>query len=303
MFYIEECRYNEKGAPKHKQKVFHGNITAMCLNLEMNSVAKTNESKDVDYKFMSKCSKLLSKEEFVKLEGYGDCTWNGKSVRKWIKFVHNTLTTIGYHEFKVRTEMGRYFLVFYCWFGVPLTILCYIHFGRIVRICIRRAIRRIEAHFFNREEPLNIRHKVLLYNSGLIIIVLLISAGILQSGLTNLTFIECLYFCTGVVSTSGNDGSHIDTTFYETHTSLSILLEIFQIIGLGLVSSLIQAGSSYQRAKHRRQRLDLQAHQKLLNSQSKQTANGPKQNLLNGAIEMDSLVILVKNGDTHDSRT
>ena len=95
IFYIEECRYNEKGTMKHKQKVFHGNITAVCLNLAVNSIEKSNDTKDIDNEFMSKCSKLLSKEELVELKGYGDCTWNGRSVRKWTKFVHNTLTTIG----------------------------------------------------------------------------------------------------------------------------------------------------------------------------------------------------------------
>ena len=197
--------------------------------------------------------------------------------------------------------MGKSFLVFYCWLGVPLTILCYIQFGRIVRVSIRRAIRRIEAHFFNREEPLNIRHKVLFYNSVMIILVLLISAAILQSGMKHLSFIECLYYNTGAVSTSGNDGYHIDKKFFETNTSLSIILEIFHIIGFGLISSLIQAGVSYQRAKHRRQRLNLHDRQKLLNPESKATANGPKTNL-NGAIEMDSLVILVKNDEANGLR-
>ena len=95
IFYIEECRYNDKGTMKHKQKVFHGNITAVCLNLAVNSIEKSNDTKDIDNEFMSKCLKLLSKEELVELKGYGDCTWNGRSVRKWTKFVHNTLTTIG----------------------------------------------------------------------------------------------------------------------------------------------------------------------------------------------------------------
>ena len=202
---------------------------------------------------------------------------------------------------KVRTEMGKSFLIFYCWLGVPLTILCYIQLGRIVRVTIRRAIRRIEAHFFNREEPLNIRHKVLFYNSVMIIIILLISTAILHSGMQHLSFIECLYYNTGAVSTSGNDGYHIDKIFFEKNTSLSILLDIFQVIGLGLVSSLIQAGVSYQRAKHKRQRLNLHDHRKLLNSENKATANGPKTNL-NGAIEMDSLVILVKNDEANGLR-
>ena len=203
----------------------------------------------------------------------------------------------GYHEFKVRTEMGKSFLIFYCWLGVPLTILCYIQFGRIIRVSIRRAIRRIEAHFFNRDEPRNIRHKLLFYNSVLIIVVVLIAASILYSGGDKLSFIDCLYYCTGAVSTSGNDGYHIDTEFFENNASLSLMLEIFQIIGLGLVSSLIQAGASFQRAKHRRQRLDLHDRRKLLHPENKATANGAKNNVLNGAIEMDSLVILVKNDE------
>ena len=202
----------------------------------------------------------------------------------------------GYHEFKVKTEIGKSFLAFYCCIGVPLAILCYIHFGRIVRISIRRTIRRIEAHFCNREEPLNIRHKVLFYNSILIIIALLLYAAILRLNSTQWSFIECIYYATGIISTSGNDGLLVDTTFFENHMSLSILLDIIQILGLGLVSSLIQAGVEYQRAKHKRQRLDLHDRHKLLNSESRATANGPK-NFANGTIAMDSVVILVKNDE------
>lgn len=176
---------------------------------------------------------------------------------------------------------------------MPLAILCYIHFGRIVRICIRRGIRRIEAHCFNRQEPRNIRHKVLFYNSILIIVVILLSATTLRFNSKEWSLIECLYYFTGTISTSGNDGDQIDTKFFEMNMGLSILLEIFQIIGLGLVSSLIQAGVGYQRAKHSRQRLDLTDHRKLVSSEGRATANGAKSNV--GAIPMESVVILVKN--------
>ena len=95
MFYIEECRYNANGTPKETQKIFNGNLTALCLKLVVHNSGISNEtSRDViDSNSMKRCLALLSKGELR--EGYGDCTWNARSVRKWIKFVHNTLTTIG----------------------------------------------------------------------------------------------------------------------------------------------------------------------------------------------------------------
>lgn len=97
MFYIEECRNNSNKIPKARRRIFTGNITAVCLNLALQIFQGTNgtSSNSIEKDFMSRCSTLLSQEKLVDLEGYGDCSWNGRSVRKWIKFVHNTLTTIG----------------------------------------------------------------------------------------------------------------------------------------------------------------------------------------------------------------
>ena len=176
---------------------------------------------------------------------------------------------------------------------MPLAILCYIHLGRIVRVTIRRAIRSTEAHFFNRTEPRNIRHKVVLYTCVLILIVIMLSAGAVRLNTKQWSFLECLYFYTGVVSTSGNDGSNIDTIFFEQHLGLSILLDVLQVIGLGLVSSLIQAGVGFQIAKHKRQRLPL--HDAI--KPSAQRANGTQKDVVNGTVAMDSLVILVRNDE------
>lgn len=207
----------------------------------------------------------------------------------------------GYHEFKVQSSNGQWFVVFYSLIGIPLAIVCYIYFGRIVRICIRRAVRRIEAHFFNREEPLHMRHKVVFYNSVLIILVVLSSATILRFNSTNWSFIQCLYYYTGTISTSGNNNSQMDTRFFETNMLLSFILEIIQIIGLGLVSSLIQAGVGYMMAKQRRQRLDLHDHRKPIHPMNKPIAPRPKPNVDNGTIAMDSLLILVKDDERHNS--
>ena len=179
--------------------------------------------------------------------------------------------------------------------GIPLSALCYIHFGRIIRVIFRKFIRKVEGHFFNRAEPRNIRHKVLFYNSVTIIIIIIVPAIIVKSkGKESWTLIDCLYYFMGVVSTSGNEHLKIDSGFFILNTGLSVLIDSCQVLSLGLVSSLIQAGASFHRAKHKRSRLPLHRH-----ADKKQEDVEPQNGVVNGTVAMDSLVILVRqDGDT-----
>ena len=98
IFYIEECKNEDMKESKIRKKVFTGNITTMCVSLAANILTNSNETRMFDKQlseFMSKCSKLLSMESFVDTSGREGCSWSWKSIRKWIKFVHNTLATIG----------------------------------------------------------------------------------------------------------------------------------------------------------------------------------------------------------------
>ena len=186
--------------------------------------------------------------------------------------------------------------------GVPLAILCYIHFGGIVRVCIRRVVRKIEAHFCNRTEPRNLRHKVVFYNAILIVLLIFILAGIVTSSTEQWSFIDCLYYFSGTISTAGNDDVGIDIRFFEINEGLSILLDLLQILGLGLVSSLIQSGVGLRHAKHKRQRLPLHDVGKGPATAPTVTANGPKKDtVINGTVAMDSLVILVRNDEIQET--
>ncbi len=171
--------------------------------------------------------------------------------------------------------------------------MCYIHFGRIIRVATRRTIRKVEAHFFNRTEPRNIRHKVAFYNAVLIIICTIIPSILLKAnGDDQWTFLDCLYYYTGIMSTTGNDEIQIDTKFFNRHLGLSLLLDLFQILGLGLASSLIQSGAGLHRAKHKRCRLPLRQ-----NNHAGGESNDSRNDVISGTVAMDSLVILVREGE------
>lgn len=186
-------------------------------------------------------------------------------------------------------------MIVYLCFGIPLSILCYIHFGRIIRVFIRRIIRRIEEHFFRRTEPNNLRQKVIFYNSVMIIMITILAAVILKlNGEQSWTFVDCLYHYTGVVSTSGMGHSNMNSEFLMFSSGLSVLIEIMQLLAVGLVSSLIQAIVSLQRAKHHRGKLHLKPHQ-TTNQVDRPEASSPRNNVVNGTVAMDSLVILVQN--------
>ena len=100
-FYIEECR-DETPTSNRKKRAFLGNITDICRNiagqmfLNTNNSLKPKENRSLlDLSsFMARCYRLLDKEEIV-FKTKRECAWNWKNLRKWIKFVHNTLATIG----------------------------------------------------------------------------------------------------------------------------------------------------------------------------------------------------------------
>ena len=106
IFYLEECVSDRKSSTR--VEAFTGNATELCVRLISAIFTKPNETRSSGSKkhlvtHMHKCWRLLQNEAAI-VSAEGDrCSWSWRSIRKWVKFSHSTLTTIGEWFFFCKT--------------------------------------------------------------------------------------------------------------------------------------------------------------------------------------------------------
>lgn len=91
-FYIEECKYSSVKT-QLRRRYYLGNASSICLKFSGKLLNNVNASRRL--LFVNQCEILLNKEAAIEIPSTGKCSPDWKDVSKWIKFVHNTLATIG----------------------------------------------------------------------------------------------------------------------------------------------------------------------------------------------------------------
>ncbi|KAL9955953.1 hypothetical protein ACROYT_G037360 [Oculina patagonica] len=164
---------------------------------------------------------------------------NGKSNERWqfkdgLTFSFELLTTIGYGTTPPITQAGRLLSVFYALFGIPLFLLVLKGGGELLNNLITKAVIAVEKRFFKREQPQNIKVKVLcVFALGMVLCILLVAVKVYMfPKYGNPTYIDSLYVLFMTFATVGFG----DITFVGSNEGIPVTL-----LGLTLVSTIINA--------------------------------------------------------------
>lgn len=162
-------------------------------------------------------------------------------------FCGNVITTIGYGTIVPKTPYGRIVMMFYAFFGIPLTGFFLRTVGNELTSLIAYLVKYYERRLLNREAE-KLEMKCALIASVLALFMLFLGAGIFTSSETQWDYLGGFYFCFVTLTTIGfgdlvpGQVSQVGNVAERLGVEMASL--IYYVLGLSIMSGVIVSISS-----------------------------------------------------------